>query len=150
MYAALYFSTNGRFIVPCAILAERVIQIGGEHFTGCSIFPSPRRTAQRLAELAVTTILRRPVSVELLLAIDSLALDESGTMSSTLFNALDITMRRIRDVSTSMEGMLIITTNDGKQLRPVNGYPVLLGPHIPTCFRVVILSESVGSADDPP
>ena len=149
MYGTLYYSTNGRLIVPCAILAERAMTIGGEHFHRLFHFPVTMATAQRLAELAVIAILRRPESVELLLSLDALALDESGTLSSTLFSALDIIMRRIRGVSAYMGGMMIITTIDDKQLRPVTGYPLLLSPHILTCFRVIILSESVRSADDP-
>jgi predicted GIY-YIG superfamily endonuclease len=148
MYATLLFYAQGRIIVPCAVLADRARAIGGEHFHMLFCFPTCLATAQRLAELAVINILRRPESVELLLRIDALALDESGTLSAAIFSALDIIMRRIRGSSTWMGGMLIITTIDDKQLKPVKGYPMLLSPHILTCFRVAILRQSVRSSDD--
>ena len=149
MYSALVFYGRGKIIVPCAILADRARAIGGEHFHMLFCFPTTMGTAQRLAELAVVHILRKAESVELLLRIDALALDESGTMSAAIFSALDIIMRRVRGSSTWMGGMVIITTIDDKQLRPVKGYPLLLSPHILTCFRVVLLKHSVRSSRDP-
>ena len=148
MYSALLFYAHNWVIVPCAILADRARAIGGEHFHLLFSFPTCTATAQRLAELAVVHILRKPESVELLLRIDALALDESGTMSAAIFSALDIIMRRVRGSNTWMGGMVIITTIDDKQLKPVRGYPLLLSPHILTCFRVVILKHSVRSSDD--
>ena len=148
MYSTLIFYASGKIIVPCAILADRARAIGGEHFHMLFCFPTCMATAQRLAELAVVHILRKPESVELLLRIDGLALDESGTMSASIFAALDIIMRRVRGSSTWMGGMVIVTTIDDKQLKPVNGYPLLLSPHILTCFRVAVLRHSVRSSAD--
>jgi len=148
MYSVLAFYARKRIIVPCAVLADRALAIGGIHFHILFHFPVSPGTAQRLAELAVVHILRKPESLELLLRIDGLALDESGTMSACIFSALDIIMRRVRGVETWMGGMIIVTTIDDKQLKPVDGYPLLLSPNILTCFRVAVLKHSVRSAED--
>ena len=149
MYGVLYYISNGRLIIPTSVLAERSIELGGEHLHKLFHLPISSATAQRLAELAVINILRRPTSLELLLATDAIALDESGTISSTLLSALDIILRRLRGVSTYMGGVNILTTIDDKQLRPIDGYPILLSPNILTCFNVAILEHSVRSFDDP-
>jgi hypothetical protein len=150
MYASLYYNTNKRFLMPCAILADRARAIGGLHFH--RLFKCPvgnNSTAHRYAERSVVNILRDPVSLEFILSVDALGLDESGTMSSTLLSSLDMIFRRVRGVSTYMGGVMLVTTIDDKQLRPVKGYPFLLSPNILTCFRVVMLSQSVRSALDP-
>lgn len=48
-----------------------------------------------------------------------------------------------------MGGVVILTTIDDKQLRPIDGYPVLLSPNVLTCYNVTILEHSVRSAQDP-
>ena len=148
MYGVLYFVSNGLLTVSTSVLAERSIELGGEHLHKLFHLPVASATAQRLAELSVINILRRPSTLELLLAIDAIALDECGTISSTLLSALDIILRRLRGVSTYMGGVCIITTIDDKQLRPIDGYPVLLSPNVLTCFNVAMLEQSVRSVDD--
>jgi len=148
MYSALMFYAKGRVIIPCTLLAKGARAIGREHFHLLFHFPITKGTAQCLAENAVMGILRTPCAVEILMMINALTLNESGTLPSALFSALDIVMQHVRGSSTWMGGLLIITTINDKQLHPIEGYPMLLSPHILTCFRVAILSESIRCAKD--
>ena len=45
-----------------------------------------------------------------------------------------------------MGGVLMISTIDDKQLQPIDGFPVLLSPHILTTFMVRLLTHSVRAA----
>ena len=48
-----------------------------------------------------------------------------------------------------MGGLLIISTQDHKQLQPVSGRPLLISAHILSCFCFILLKESVRAAGDP-
>ena len=99
-----------------------------------------------MAELCVIAICKDPVTVALIKMVDVLAVDELGVLDATKYSCMDIIFRRIRGVNTHMGGVLIISTIDDKQLQPIEGFPVLLSPHIITCFTVKMLTESVRAA----
>ena len=47
-----------------------------------------------------------------------------------------------------MGGLLLLCTLDHKQLQPVSGRPFLLSAHIISCYRFVLLKESVRASND--
>ena len=74
--------------------------------------------------------------------------DEIGQLPSELFSAIEIILRRIRQSTVFMGGVIIISTIDHTQLQPVNGRPFLLSTHVITCFKMVKLRTSVRAVGD--
>ena len=145
-YTILYTINKGLFIVPLAILADRAMQLGGMHFHKLFSMKPRKATAQHLAELAIISILKNSVSLALIQRMDAIAFDKHGNQAAELFSAMDIIFHRIRGVNTFMGGILMISTIDDKQLQPIEGFPILLSPHILTTFVVRILEHSVRAA----
>ena len=48
-----------------------------------------------------------------------------------------------------MGGLLLICTLNHKKLQPVSGRPFLISAHIISCFRFIILKQSVRTSGDP-
>ena len=49
-----------------------------------------------------------------------------------------------------MGGMLWIASLDHLQMQAIEGHPVLMSPHIFTCFDLFLLQESVRASRDAP
>lgn len=101
-----------------------------------------------MAELALLSLYKNPVALYILQTIDVLFVDELGQLSAQLILVLDIILHRIRNSNQYMGGVLIISTMDPQQLRPVNGLPAMLSPFMITCFKFVQLVHSVRASDD--
>jgi GIY-YIG catalytic domain len=102
-----------------------------------------------MAELAVISIQKKPEAMAFLRSLDVLFMDEMGQLSVDIISVLDIVMRRIRNSSLFMGGVLIIGTLDKVQLRPIKELPFLLSPYILTTFCIGKLTQYVRCAECP-
>ena len=84
-----------------------------------------------------------PRQLNLLLALDVLICDELGQTFAEFWATIDIILRRIRDSNIYLGGILVIGTIDHTQIQPINGKPFLTSTHIVTCWRMVILTQSI-------
>ena len=143
-HAIVYALCKGLSVMTTALLADRAFVLGGKHIH--SLFKLVVRDSgspYRLAELAVINLQKKPEALELLRRLDVLVVDEMSQMSAQLLSTLDIVLRRIRDSSLFMGGLLVIGSIDQVQLRPVRGLPFLLSPFVLTTFAIGILEEYV-------
>jgi predicted GIY-YIG superfamily endonuclease len=144
MWGVLRLILNGFVVLPATMLADRANAIGGTHFHRLLCAPTKRNlTPQRFAELSVLKIMKDPVTQHLIKRIDFLVFDEFGQLSAGLLSAMEIIFRRVRENHEFMGGSALIGTIDDRQIRPIDGRPVLLSPHMWTSFRVVTLKHSV-------
>ena len=142
--AIVHSLCSGLCSTTTAILADRAFLLGGQHFH--KLFRLQVRdtgSPHRLAELAVISLQKHPEFLVFLRRLDVLFVDEIGQLSAELLSTLDIIMRRIRDSSLFMGGVLIIATIDQVQLRPIKGLPFLLSPYVLTLFSMGILKHYV-------
>jgi len=132
------------------VMAERGKQLGGQHFSKWFLIPvNERATPGRLAELAIARLMRDPKQLALIRSLDVFLIDEFGQVSAETLAVLDIILRRVRQSTDFMGGVLVFATLDECQLRPVDGRPPLLSPHILTSFEFCGLEYSVRAARDP-
>ena len=103
-----------------------------------------------MADLAVDKLYQKKNIVMpcILLTVDVLVIDECGMLSAEQLCALDLMLRKLRQVSTPFGGVLIFGTMDHAQFRAINGLPFLLSTHILTSFTLVGLRHSVRAAGD--
>ena len=141
--------SKGLLCVTTAMMSRRSVFLGGKHIHLLFGIPIEKNlSSQRMAEIAITKILRDPKKLNLLRKIDVLFIDEIGQLSSELLAVIEIILRRIRDNNIFMGGAIIISTIDHTQLQPVQGRPFLTSSHVITCFNMVKLSTSVRAAGD--
>ncbi|KAL3924935.1 MAG: hypothetical protein SGILL_000742 [Bacillariaceae sp.] len=139
-HGIVYAISSGLFAMTTAVLADRAFLLGGQHFHKLFRLPvRDSRNPQRLAELAVISLQRKPIMLSLLRYLDVLFVDELGQLSAEMLSVLDIIMRRIRESSLFMGGVLVIGTLDQVQLRPIKGLPFLLSPYVLTTFSLGVL-----------
>jgi predicted GIY-YIG superfamily endonuclease len=150
MVASLLALCKGLTVTPTALMAERASTLGGTYIHRLFCIPPNNYTPQRLAEVAINRILRRPVVLQYLLILDVLGWDEAGQNPAQLLATCDIIMRKLRGSDLFFGGVLLLCTLDHLQLRPIKGLPFLLSPHIVTCFEMVQLKHLVRSSQDPP
>lgn len=129
-------------------MAERASTLGGTYIHRLFCIPPRNYTPQRLAEIAVSRILRRPFALQYLLILDILCLDEAGQNPAQLLATCDIILRRLRGSDLFLGGVVLLCTLDHLQLRPIKGIPLLLSPHIMSCFRMFQLKQLVRSSQD--
>lgn len=149
-YAALYAISKGLNTFITALMSTRACQIGGLHVA--KMFMLYERGYMNIhcqAELTVQRLLQNPVRLSLLKVLEILFFDELGQCPAELINCLDLIMRKIRNSNLFMGGVLIIGTMDHRQSKPVIGQPILLSPHVITCFNFVTLKKSVRASTDP-
>ena len=146
-YCIMYGLSRGLCCMTTAVLADRAFLLGGQHFH--KLFKLPvrnSRSPQRLAEMSVIALQKQPKKLALLRYLDVLFVDELGQLSAEMLSVLDIVLRRIRDSSLFMGGVLVIGTLDQVQLRPIKGLPFLLSPYVLTTFSLGILKHYVRCA----
>ena len=133
-----------------ANMSERAQQLGCDHMSRMFCTPVNRRASPcRLAELAISRILRCSMRLAHLQTLDVLFIDELGQISAELLSILDMILRRVRNSAACMGGVLVMATMDAAQLPPVQGRPPLLSPHMLTCFSFRELKHSVRAGLDP-
>ena len=148
-HAVLYARSKGLVCAMTAVLADRARLLGGVHFH--KLFCLAARnglTPHRMAELAIIQLQRKPQMLTFLLSLDVLFADELGQLSAELLSVLDMILRRIRESTLFMGGVLLIGTLDQHQLKPIHGKPFLTSPHLLTSFQCKVLTRSVRSGND--
>jgi hypothetical protein len=134
-----------------ALMSVRAKQLGGMHISHFLCIPVREYASpQRLAELAIMRLFRMPKRMAYLQQIDMLVLDKLGLVSARLLCAIDIILRRVCDSSLFMGGVLVFATLDHLQLHAIEDRPVLMSPHILTCFDMFLRLESVRASKCPP
>jgi predicted GIY-YIG superfamily endonuclease len=131
-------------------MAVRARQLAGSDYIS-RMFCIPvhdKASVARLAELALGKLFRMPKQMAYLRQLDILLIDEFGLVSAKLLSVMDIILRRVRDNSMFMGGVLVIATLDHMQLQSIGDRPSLLSPHIMTCFDTVMLHHSVRASGD--
>jgi DNA replication protein DnaC len=146
----VYALSLGLHVVLSAVMAERSTELGGTHLSQLMCIPVKKGIAYgRLAELSYVDLLKNQDRLSLLRKLDVLFIDEFGFVSAELLSTMDMIMRRARNSSQFMGGVLIITTYDYMQLAPVEGHPPLMSPYILTSFMLRQLKHSVRAGKDP-
>ena len=127
-----------------SLMSERSRQLGGIHISNFFMIPvNEKASPGRLAELSIAKLLRNPKQLAVIQALDVFILDELGQISAELLATMDIILRRIRNSTEFMGGVLILATLDSCQLQPIRGRPPLMSPHMLTSFEFVELIHSV-------
>ena len=62
---------------------------------------------------------------------------------------ISITLRRLRENSLYLGGLLVICKLDHLQIQAIESKPFLISAHIISCFSMVVLINSVRSSNDP-
>ena len=98
----------------------------------------------QIAKAAVSKLLRHPEKMNLIKVMDILFIDEIGQLPAEALSTIEIILRRIRNNSNVfMGGVVIISTLDHTQLKPVKGRPFLLSSHLIINFKMPKLETSV-------
>jgi len=143
--------SRGLVVGITAIMSVRAKQLGGVHVSSLFCIPvNEYASPQRLAEMALMKLFRRPKLMAYLRQMDVLYFDELGLLSDKIMSTLDIIFRRIRDSSLFMGGVHWIASLDHLQMQAIGGRPVLMSPHILTCFDMFLLRQSVRASRDAP
>lgn len=143
-HSIIYCLSKGLLPMTTAMLADRAFMLGGRHLHMLfKLRVRDRGPPHRLAELAVISLQKKPELFEFIRRLDVLFVDECGQVSAELLSVLDIIVRKVRDSSLFMGGILVIGTIDQVQLQPIRGLPFLLSPYVLTTFSMVVLREYV-------
>ena len=141
---------RGLYVMTMMLLAERSLYLCGIHIHKLFAVPVCEfSSVQRTAELALFSLYRSPEKMAMLQVLDVLCVDELGQFSSGLISILDIILRRLRNSSKFFGGVLVLSTMDPRQLRPIKGQPAMLSPFMVTGFKFYKLSHSVRASRDP-
>ena len=147
-HSIIYALSKGLYGMTTAVLADRAFLLGGQHFHKLfKLKVRDKGTPHRLAELAIIALQKHPEFLALLRYLDVLFVDELGQLSASMVAVLDLVMRKIRNSSLFMGGLLIVGTIDQCQLRPIKGLPFLLSPFVLTTFSMGLLKIYVRCAE---
>ena len=147
-HAIVYALSKGLVAMTTAMLADRAFMLGGRHLHKLfKLRVRDRGSPHRLAELAIISLQKKPELFAFLRRLDILFIDECGQINAELLSVLDIILRKVRDSSLFMGGVLLVGTIDQVQLRPITGLPFLLSPYVLTTFSIIVLKEYVRCAD---
>jgi hypothetical protein len=139
----------GLWCCVAALMAEHLLVLAGIHLHKLfEILVHESAMPHCMAELALLKLYKNPLALYNLQTIEVLFVNELGQLPVQLMLVLDIILRRIWNLNQYMGGVLLISTMDPQQLRPVNGLPAMLSPFIITCFKFVQLVHSIWANDD--
>ena len=139
----------GLSVMLTTLMSERAFQLGGVHLHKFLRLPvRDKGTVQRIAELALMAIYKSPEAFAMIVAQDVLFIDEFGQLSDAHVAIFDIIYRVIRHSTAFMGGVLVVSTMDWKQLKPIHGLPAMLSPSMITSFNFCSLTESVRAGGD--
>ena len=151
MMLALHGLCHGLNVATTALLCERALQIGGRHLHWMvNMAVREGGSPAHIAELSIANLYRDGMKLEWLRRLDILALDELGQWPAESIAVLDIILRRVRNSTRFMGGILLICTKDILQLLPIDGRPPMLSPHMITSFQFTRLQHSIRAALDQP
>ena len=150
LYLLIYALSQGLTVITTAHLSRRAVQLGGKHIAylfGIG-FPKSSDTPQRIAELAIQRIMRKPWLANMLRVLDVLFMDELALNSMEMQGILDIILRRIRESDLYMGGVHVQFTLDHLQTKPVKQRPLLISPQIIPCYQMFALRHPIRAASD--
>ena len=135
--SGLYCMCQGLNVLSTTLTGKRGANISGQHIhlLWCIHFADNGLSVTGLAEKSIRNLLSNVKQWELLRQVDVILLDELGQVDARLLTVLDMMMRRVRRSTLWFGGVILITTMDIKQLKPVRGLPPLLSPSMISCFR---------------
>jgi hypothetical protein len=147
---AMHAMSCGLNVMMTTLIAERAIQLGGTHIHLLLSLPVKQniRTPGHMADLAIRKLYQQPQKLQLLQRMDVLVIDEIGQLSAEALGVFDIVLRRVRNSTSFMGGVLLICSMDILQLLPIWGRPPMLSPHMLTSFKFARLVHSVRAASD--
>ena len=97
-YIAIYAMSKGLKIAMTALMAQRAVHLGGIHLHKLFLLPVNKRlNLHRVAETALQSLFRHPVTLTVLKMVDVIFLDEVGQISAEMLSSLDLILRRIRN-----------------------------------------------------
>ena len=109
----------------CTSFAARLSQIlFGEYIHKLFKLPVRKADAQSLADEAVIRLNYDHNRRTLLKHLQVLILEEVSLLSAQLFCAMDLVLRKIRQIDESLGGVLIIANGDCCQLSNISGYNI--------------------------
>jgi len=146
LYGILYATSLGLNCLTTAVMAKRASALGGTHWAKFFCLPSDdskNLTPQRQAELAINKIMKNPLVLNAILALDVIFADELGQLSAEFIATINIILCRIRCNSSFFGGVLLIGSFDHTQIQPWSGKPFLASPLLIPIFSMVKLIHSV-------
>ena len=151
-YCLLHCYAKGLIGIPTSVMSRRSVFLGSKHIDHlfCLTFSKSNLSPYQIAEAAVSKLFRHPEKMNLIKVMDILFIDEIGQLPAEALSTIEIILRRIRNNSNVfMGGVVIISTLDHTQLKPVKGRPFLLSSHVITNFKMAKLETSVCAVADP-
>ena len=146
----MYASSKGLFVLPTGLHAKRANQLGGTHWHKLFYIPTEKNlSVHRRSEIALIEIMRNEKTKHTLLALDMLICDEIGQLADNFIATIDIIMRRLRNNSLYLGGLLILCTLDHTQIQAIDGRPFLTSSNIIPMYIMIELEHSVRASDDP-
>ena len=125
-YCLLHCYSKGLLGIPTSVMSRRSVFLGSKHIDHLFGLPFSKLNLSpyQIAENAISKLYRYPEKINLLRAMDILFIDEIGQLPAETLSTIEIILRRIRNHSNVfMGGIIIISTLDHTQLKPVNGRP---------------------------
>lgn len=145
----LHAMIRGLNVAMSSVQCERSLALGGQHVHLMLSLPVNKGMRPgHLADLAMRRLYRQPEKMQYLKSIDMLAFDEFGQLSAELLDVQDVILRRVRGNNNFMGGVLIVSTIDFCQLKPIEGRPPIMSPLILGNFLLARLQHSVRAAKD--
>lgn len=149
--SVLCCATRGLQFFVTAEKAERAQEFGSFHIA--RLFQLNRRkkgmSARRWADASLLRLQKHPELLYILRTVDVIFIDEIGTVSASMWSAMDMILRHVRNRKDMFGGVLAIGTMDPNQLSCINDYPFLTATQVLPTFRAVVLRESVRHQNDP-
>ena len=146
--AGLYSLCQGLFVCSTTLTGKRGAIMGGEHLhLLLKLSTNNQLSAPQEAERALVRLLMDPKRWELLRRIDVLLLDELGQIEAKLLDVMDIIFKGVRKSSQFMGGVLLFSTMDVQQMKPVHGLSPILCPAMTSSFVYQQLSIVLRTED---
>jgi hypothetical protein len=141
--------SQGLSVFSTTLTGKRGAETAGEHIHVRFKIPTNDETLSinEMVEKSYAALLKDPKRFVYLLRVDVLIIDELGQISSKLLAVIDRLMRRIRHSNLFMGGVLVIVTMDGKQMKPITGFSLVLSPAMMCCFEFISLMVPLRTLD---
>ena len=150
MVLCAYCLSIGLKVMTTAVQATRALCIGGMHMHKLFAYPAKKSgNFFRLAEEAIQSLLKYPITMNMLETVNVLFFDEIGQVSAEMISVLDMILREVRNCNIFLRGILGTCAMDHRQLDPMDGKPFLTSLHVITCFSTHMLKHSVRASADP-
>jgi predicted GIY-YIG superfamily endonuclease len=146
--AGLYCLSQGLSVMTTTLTGKRAAETAGEHIHVLFKIPiNSELTVNQAAEIAFASLLKDPKKLMLLATLDILCLDELGQVDVFLLSVVELICRRIRHSAHFMGGILVISTMDLLQLKPVDGLPPIFSPSMICSFKYILYEMPLRTTD---